>query len=282
LTRRVDPTRPIDPVFSRAMTEPRPRALSQEERAAYDRDGFVLLRERVRTDRLAVWSERFEEHALERVPRPKKMTVMKDIEVVKGATAPPTPLHAINKLLSFEDDPVLWSYAVDPDVLAAVRSIVGDALYSISSNVFNKPPGVDGRHPLHQDLRYFALRPAEKIVATWTAIDRCTRENGCLAVVPGSHRGELGWHREPDWDHVNSGFFALDDIDLDARVHVEMEAGDMLLFHPLLVHGSGRNRSDGFRRAISTHYAAADCERPDQPRKRPPVMRFIAADEGLA
>ena len=93
------------------MTEPLPRALSQKERAAYDRDGFVLLRERVRTDRLAAWSERFEELALERVPRPRKMTVMKDIEVVKSATAPPTPLHAINKLLSFEDDPVLWSYA---------------------------------------------------------------------------------------------------------------------------------------------------------------------------
>ena len=177
-------------------------------------------------------------------------------------------------------DPVLWSYAIDPAVLAAVRSIVGDALHSISSNVFNKPPGVDGRHPLHQDLRYFALRPADKIVASWTAIDRCTRENGCIAVVPGSHRGSLGRHGDPDWPHVNSGFFALEDVDPEARVHVEMDPGDLLLFHPLLVHGSGRNRTSGFRRAISTHYASADCARPDSPRRRPPVMRFIGPDEG--
>ena len=57
------------------------------------------------------------------------------------------------------------------------------------------------------------------------------------------------------------------------RVHLEMAPGDTLLFHPLLLHGSGRNRSDGFRRAISVHYAAQGCERPAGPRKRDPIMR---------
>jgi phytanoyl-CoA hydroxylase len=38
-----------------------------------------------------------------------------------------------------------------------------------------------------------------------------------------------------------------------------MQPGDTVFFHPLLLHGSGRNRSDGFRRAISSHYAAAEC-----------------------
>ena len=62
-----------------------------------------------------------------------------------------------------------------------------------------------------------------------------------------------------------------------------MAPGDTLLFHPLLVHGSGRNRSDGFRRAISTHYASADCDRAALPRKRQPGdeadsgTRFLAA-----
>ena len=76
------------------------------------------------------------------------------------------------------------------------------------------------------------------------------------------HRG-LHWHGDPDWEHVNSGFFALDDVDTEARVHFEMAPGDTLLFHPLLVHGSGRNRTDGFRRAISSHYAAAECAYPE-------------------
>ena len=39
-----------------------------------------------------------------------------------------------------------------------------------------------------------------------------------------------------------------------------MEAGDTVFFHPLLIHGSGANRSKGFRKAISCHYAASECE----------------------
>jgi phytanoyl-CoA hydroxylase len=179
------------------------------------------------------------------------------------------------KILSFEDDPVLFEYAEDEKLLAAIRSLIGPQLMTISSNVFNKPPGVDGRHPLHQDLRYFALRPADKIVASWTALGPCRRANGCLAVIPGSHRGALYPHTDPDWEHVNRGFFAAADVDPAARIHLEMEPGDTLLFHPLLVHGSGHNRSDGFRRAISVHYASVDCERPDIARKRDPVVRRI-------
>ena len=249
--------------------------LTAEQLSRYERDGFVLLEGLISEDKVARWSKRFEDLVLGNVPVPERLVVMKDIMVVKGVVEPATPLHAINKLLSFEDDPVLWEYPLDEALLAAVRSIAGPELFTISSNLFNKPPGLDGRHPLHQDLRYFALRPAEKIVAAWTAIDRTTRENGCLAVIPGSHKTELRKHGDPDWEHVNFGFFAAEGVDPEARVHVQMAPGDTLLFHPLLMHGSGHNRTDGFRRAISTHYASVDCQRPARPRKRQPVMKAV-------
>ena len=244
----------------------------------YWEHGYVLLPGFFAREALSRYEARFEALVLEEAPRPEKLVVMEDVMVVKGEFEPPTPLHAINKILSFEDDPVLWEYAIDPALLGVVRALVGEDLVTLSTNVFNKPPGVDGRHPLHQDLRYFAIRPADKIVASWTAMGSCTRESGCLAVLPGSHRGELLQHDMPDWEHVNFGFFSVD-VDRDARVHVEMEPGDTLLFHPLLVHGSGRNTSPDFRRAISVHYASADCERPAVPRKRQPVMKPIPNPE---
>jgi phytanoyl-CoA hydroxylase len=43
-----------------------------------------------------------------------------------------------------------------------------------------------------------------------------------------------------------------------SRLHVEMEPGDTVFFHPLLIHGSGANRTEGFRKAISCHYANGD------------------------
>ena len=54
-----------------------------------------------------------------------------------------------------------------------------------------------------------------------------------------------------------------------------MDPGDTLLFHPLLIHGSGRNRSDQYRRAISAHYAAADCESPAPDWRDNPYVRRL-------
>jgi phytanoyl-CoA hydroxylase len=42
--------------------------------------------------------------------------------------------------------------------------------------------------------------------------------------------------------------------------HLEMEKGDTVFFHPILIHGSGANKTGGFRKAISCHYAASECQ----------------------
>ena len=96
------------------------------------------------------------------VPVPESLVIMKDVAFAKAGAEAKSPLHAVNKILSFEDDPVLWAFATDERLLERVRELVGPVLKTLSTNLFNKPPGVDGRHPLHQDLRYFALRPADE------------------------------------------------------------------------------------------------------------------------
>ncbi|XP_076688206.1 phytanoyl-CoA dioxygenase, peroxisomal-like isoform X3 [Callospermophilus lateralis] len=59
---------------------------------------------------------------------------------------------------------------------------------------------------------------------------------------------------------VNTMYHGIQDYDQDnARVHLVMEKGDSVFFHPLLIHGSGRNRTQGFRKAISCHFISADC-----------------------
>ena len=253
--------------------------LDASQREAFLDTGYVLLRDFVDAEARQRYDERFIELAHGRADLPDGMIAMRDVMVVKGAVEPPTPLHAINKILNFETDPVLFDYAEDDRVLEIARQLVeappDSALYVISTNVFNKPPDVDGRHPLHQDLRYFRLRPAAGIVAAWTALAPCTRQTGCLAVVPGSHRGGLHSHGDPDWDYVNHAFYGVDDVDRTERVHIEMQPGDTLFFHPLLVHGSGRNRSTGFRRAISAHFASPNCTTDGRDWKTGPHIRAV-------
>lgn len=252
-------------------------SLTAQESDHYWREGYVLLRGLIDPATLKRIDERFLALVADETPAPSDMVIMQDVAYAKGGREPETPLHGINKLLSFENDPVLWPFAMDERLLSRVRDLVGQDLKTLSTNVFNKPPHVDGRHPLHQDLRYFAIRPADKIVASWTAIQPCTRDNGCLAVIPGSHQGDLAEHASPDWEQVNFGFFAAQGIDVEARVHVEMDPGDTLLFHPLLVHGSGRNKTSDFRRAVSVHYASTECVRPDEMKGIRPAQRRIGA-----
>lgn len=241
----------------------------------YFRFGYVVLRKLIDSLALEQYNRRFLALVEGRQALAAGMKIMRDVMVVKGAVAPETPVHGVNKLLCLEEDEILFGFARHLELVAAVQSLIGSALYSLSSNVFNKPPGVDGKHPMHQDLRYFKLQPAEKIVGVWTAMLPATRASGCLAVIPESHKRGLFEHQLPDWTHINHGFFGIESIDLSGREHIEMAPGDTLLFHPLLVHGSGSNTSAQFRRAISVHYAAASCQSPNNDWRRNPFTRRI-------
>lgn len=94
-------------------------------------------------------------------------------------------------------------------------------------------------------------------------METVNRANGCLVVSPGSHIGELREHEYPNWEGgVNKMYYGIRDFDFknNELIHLEMETGDTVFFHPLLIHGSGMNRTKGFRKAISCHYSASESE----------------------
>lgn len=233
-----------------------------EELDHYREAGYVVVRRLFEPAELETFAKRFLAIVSGEVEPAPGMLVMRDVMVARGAVRPPDAASGIAKIQDFEGDRVLFDgYARHPAILDRVEALSGSPdLKSIHTMLINKPPGVDGRHPLHQDLLYFPFRPADAIVASWTALEPCTRANGCLVVVPGSHRGGLRPHGNPDWEWLNFGYFGARGVGEETeRVHLEMEPGDTVFFHPLLLHGSGRNRTSGFRRSISAHYASARC-----------------------
>jgi phytanoyl-CoA hydroxylase len=234
---------------------------SDQDLRHYDAHGFVLVRGLLPPEVLEVFTKRFLALVEGEVPPAPGMLVMRDVMVAKGAVRPASRPAAVAKIQDFHEDPVLFEgYVRHPALLERVEAFCGSDIKSIHTMLINKPPDVDGRHPLHQDLLYFPFRPADRIVAVWTALEPCTRENGCLVVVPGSQRGGLLPHENPDWEWLNLAYFGAAGVgEHPERVHLEMEPGDTVFFHPLLLHGSGRNRTAGFRRAISAHYASAAC-----------------------
>jgi len=234
--------------------------ITDEMHEAYWRDGFVVARGLFDDAALEGWRNRLDAIVGGEIEPARGMLVMKDVMVSKGAVTPSSPRAAVAKIQDFENDDVLYSYVEHDRLLDCVERIIGHDVFTIHTMLINKPPGVDGRHPLHQDLLYFPFRPADKIVATWTALEPVTRENGCLVVLPGSHKGELLPHENPDWEWLNGAYWGAAGVGADSRrVHLEMEPGDTVLFHPILLHGSGRNRTPNFRRAISAHFGALAC-----------------------
>jgi phytanoyl-CoA hydroxylase len=229
-------------------------------REEYFEQGFIVRRGLIPPDLIADLNERFHDVADGRIEPAPNMQVVRNVEIAKGLVTPKTPAHGISKLNFVQADPVLRRYSEYGPLLDQVEELVGPDLISMNSMYLNKPPNVDGRHPLHQDLIYFPFRPADNIVGVWTALEKITRENGCLVMIPTSHKGETLAHDYPDWEHKNHLFLGVKDLDADGRVHLEMEPGDTAFFHSNMIHGSGFNRTQNLRLAIAVHFANARCE----------------------
>jgi len=170
--------------------------------------------------------------------------------------------HLIIKIQDFLHDEIFFTkYGSHPKIIEIVKNIVGSNITGIHSMLINKPPDttVDlSRHPLHQDQHYFPFRPCERICASWTAMEKIDEMNGCLFVIPGSHKSKLYPHDYPS-NGVNKAYHGVKGFDNVPKVNLIMEKGDTVFFHPLLLHGSGPNLTKGFRKAISVHYADTNC-----------------------
>lgn len=235
--------------------------LSPEQRIAYEEDGFILIKNLVSEEDIDKFRTEFERICKREVKVPG-LVVMRDVAIAKSEFMPDQ--KAVSKLQDFQEDGELFRYCSLPQILKYVECFTGPNIMAMHTMLINKPPDAGkktSRHPMHQDLHYFPFRPADRIVCAWTAMERVNRQNGCLVVLPGTHKGTLQEHDYPEWEGgVNKMYHGVRNYDPNhPRVHLEMEKGDTVFFHPLLIHGSGMNQTQGFRKAISCHYASADC-----------------------
>jgi ectoine hydroxylase-related dioxygenase (phytanoyl-CoA dioxygenase family) len=91
----------------------------------------------------------------------------------------------------------------------------------------------------------------------WLAVTAATLANGCLHVVPGSHREAVHAHVRDQRPGSNYGYLEIVDHDMSGAVPVLMQPGDLLVFHSHLMHCSTDNVSDGIRAAMVYHYSPA-------------------------
>ena len=154
-----------------------------------------------------------------------------------------------------------WVYdiASNPRVLDAVESVLGPDILIWSSHWFPKSPRDGAYVSWHQDATYWGLSPPN-VTTAWIALSETTPENGCLRVVPGTHRGELLPQRETyaEANMLSRGQEIAVEVDEAAAVDLTLRPGEFSLHHVGIVHGSGPNRSDGPRIGVAVRYLSPD------------------------
>jgi ectoine hydroxylase-related dioxygenase (phytanoyl-CoA dioxygenase family) len=154
------------------------------------------------------------------------------------------------------DDTIYGAIVRSRRIVAAVAQVLGDEVYHYHHKMILKEARVGGAWAWHQDYGYWygngCLWP--DMASCLMAVDRATRENGCLQVVRGSHRlgridhGKVGDQTGADPERVAEIVKRLE------TVYVELEPGSAVLFHANTLHRSDQNKSEHPRWAFICCY----------------------------
>ena len=164
------------------------------------------------------------------------------------------------KIQDLEFDPFFLRFIQLPIFAEACQHLYGeDTPIAVMRAMFmNKPAGRGMSLRWHQDAWNFLDQTP--ILTTWTALDPATRANGCVKIVPGSHRARIN-------PSSANGFLTPEQTKKHCQdkhvVYMELEAGETVLLHNWLLHSSERNNTNTSRRAFSNTYMNADTQRTD-------------------
>jgi len=224
-------------------------SVTQEQVAFYRENGYLIVEglalgevEELRADTLRLCRGQYQHEKL----RPME-AAMSDEEVLSHFLC----LHHPHKV-----SPVILQMGVKhKGMVAALAALIGPDVKCMQSMLFVKPPGFQGQ-AWHQDEIYIPTRDGS-LTGGWIALDDATIENGCLWVLPGSHKGVLYEQRShgntEEFDNTGESY----GFDESGEIAVEVKTGDVVFFHGYLLHRSRKNRSGACRRVLVNHYMNA-------------------------
>lgn len=148
--------------------------------------------------------------------------------------------------------------AQDPELVELVSGVIGDDIVLWGCHVFCKPAGEGYETPWHQDGHYWPIRPLANCTV-WVALEPSTRENGCLRVIPRSHRDRvLHEHLHEDRSDLTlNQRMAAGSFDETQAVELELQPGQMSLHDVYMIHGAAPNTSAKRRTGVALRYMPA-------------------------
>lgn len=148
-------------------------------------------------------------------------------------------------------DARLMEFLLSDEVLNLVEPVVGPNIGLWSSHFISKPPYKGKATPWHEDSSYWNGRVStmEGICTVWLALDRAMPENGCMSVIPGTHKNGFSEYEPVNADENIFGTeIKADQFDESAAVYFRLEPNECSLHEARIIHGAKANTSP-YRRA---------------------------------
>jgi phytanoyl-CoA hydroxylase len=227
--------------------------LTEEQLEAAERDGFVLIEDILSPEECTEHLKRLDDYTHERRPVPEEITLQREPRVERGELDS-TPGDDVRKVSGVAyGDELFQSLVMRPRIVEVMQQLMSENLKLFRADVLMKPAGVGSAKGVHQDAPYWPIEPME-LWSCWMPFDPATQENGCMQVIPGSHRRGALPHVEVQDDYV----VPEEHYDPENLALAPMKPGSGLFFHSLLVHGTAPNTSASPRRAITMSYMASE------------------------
>ena len=175
----------------------------------------------------------------------KAKEIRNEIELIENEM--PEELEKSGRYNAHLISPLLDEVTHNSKILDAVESLIGENILVCGTTLFIKNPNEKGFVSYHQDAKYIGLEPHNWVTA-WVAITDSNENNGCMRMWSGSHKDNLKEHDQK----FNEGNLLTRGQTVKNVPHKEttplvLNAGQMSLHHPKIVHGSGLNKSDDRR-----------------------------------
>jgi len=168
-------------------------------------------------------------------------------EIEKIENKWPGALEGINRNYIHLISPIFNKICLNKNILDAVQSIIGKNILICGTTLFIKNPNEKGFVSYHQDAKYIGLEP-HNWVTVWLAVTDTNEHNGCMRMLPGSHKENLKSHEQKfDDNNLLTRGQTIKGVPLNKTEPVILKAGQVSLHHPLVVHGSGLNKSNDRR-----------------------------------
>jgi phytanoyl-CoA hydroxylase len=233
-------------------------AFSELEREQFARDGYIIVRQLVGKPLIAQMLD---------VTRDGLAREIAPLEYEADLHYPGAPRsleaeggHTVRRLKqAISRDFCFTEWVTSPSLAGRLHQLLGPRLVMPMAHhncIMTKQPRYSSDTGWHQDIRYWSFQRPE-LVSVWLALTPENEHNGCLYVIPGTHRLKLDPRRYDEASFLRPDLPENQAL-MEKAVRAELEPGDGLFFHALTFHAASRNKSDATKMSVVFTFRPAD------------------------